>query len=107
MEIPYPRLNQPRPIIQLYSRFVQSQIPGSLPFGCCYPILLRRDRQIRRQTPGSGDPGQAGQHRICSINWADKIVNRTADQHLLFSLHQTGSHSLSLLPKLSNVAQVL
>ena len=32
---------------------------GSLPLGCCCPILLRRDRQIRRKTPGSGDPGRA------------------------------------------------
>ena len=39
-----------------YSRFVGV---GSLPLGCCRLVLLRRDRQIRRQTPGSGDPGRA------------------------------------------------
>ena len=38
-------------------------ICGNLPLECCCPVLLRRDRQIRRPSPGSGDPGRAKQHR--------------------------------------------
>jgi hypothetical protein len=32
---------------------------GSLPLGCCRLVLLKQDRQIRRQTSGSGDARRA------------------------------------------------